>query len=191
MDKFPLYFSGRSVGELTVTREGLYDCFRVECHPPEAALYRAFAVGESGRLRLGVLEPEGDVFGIRRRFPIRESAGLGKLLHGELLPCGREETSVPESPDLPPLSEPPMQGDWKAAPPPERMFRSPFLREQLRDIPGILARQEGGCRFVALPYHGRRPFLLSALFCFARICSIGGKEYAVFAFDRDENPVFR
>ena len=46
-------------------------------------------------------------------------------------------------------------------------------------------------RYVALPFDCRRPFLLTGLFCFARVRRIGGRDYAVFAFDRWEMPVFR
>ena len=181
MDKFPLYLNGRSIGELTVTREGLYDCFRVECSPPERELYRAYAVGEQGRLRLGILEPEGKGFGIRRRIPAREAAEAGRLVCGQLRTLAEEAAGAASIPEA----------DWRAAPRPERLFRSAFLREQLRGIPGVLVREQAGCRFVALPYSGRRPFLLASLFCFARIQRISGREYAVFAFDREENPVFR
>ena len=181
MDKFPLYLNGRSIGELTVTREGLYDCFRVECSPPDQEIYRAYAVGEQGRLRLGILEPEGEVFGIRRKIPVRETAEAGKLVCGQLQTLEEEPWSAVFTPEA----------DWRAVPHPERLFRSSFLREQLRGISGVLIQEQAGCRFVALPYSGRRPFLLASLFCFARIQRISGREYAVFAFDRDENPVFR
>ena len=33
-------------------------------------------------------------------------------------------------------------------------------------------------------------FPLAALFCFARVVRIGGRMYAVFAFDKGEQPVF-
>ncbi len=182
MDKFPLYLNGRSIGELTVTREGLYDYFAVECSPPDQEVYRAYAVGEQGQLRLGIPEPEGEVFRIRRRIPVRETAEAGKLVYGQL-------QTLEEGGAWGPVFTP--QASWRAEPRPERLFRSAFLREQLRGVSGVLTQEQAGYRFVALPYDGRRPFLLSSLFCFARISWISGREYAIFAFDRDENPVFR
>lgn len=176
MDKFPLYREGRQAGELTVTREGLYDCFLAECRLPESPVYRAFAVGERGVLRLGVLEPQRGMFRISRRVPARETESLGKLLRGEARPPEEEKTFAP--------------GGWQAVLAPEKLFRSGFLRQQLRGATGVLTREESGCRLLALPFDPHRPFLLTALFCFARIRKIGGGDYAIFAFDKGENPVF-
>ena len=43
---------------------------------------------------------------------------------------------------------------------------------------------------LALPCCGEQPFPLVSLFCFAHIRRICGREYAVFAFDEKERPVF-
>ena len=181
MDKFPLYLDAVPVGELTVTRQGLYTCFQVECALAQPALCRAFAVGESGRLRLGVVEPLGaGTFGICRKLPTRDCAAAGRLTKGELERCGQQ--TVPE-PDRP-------AARWRPEPHPERLFRSDFLKEQLRFARGVLVSRRGAVQLIALPFDSRRPFLMTALFCFARVCTIGTNLYAVFAFDRDERPVF-
>ena len=59
MDKFPLMLEGKPAGELMTEREGLYTWFSARCPLPEAGLWCAWAVGDRGELRLGVLEPEG------------------------------------------------------------------------------------------------------------------------------------
>ena len=59
-DKFPLLLDGRAEGELTVEREALYTWFNARCRlPEEGGLWCAWAVGQAGSLRLGVLEPVG------------------------------------------------------------------------------------------------------------------------------------
>lgn len=175
MDKFPLLWDGRPVGELTTEREPLYTWFTARCRLPKDGLWCAWAVGDVGELRLGVLEPEGERAVIRRRFSQRMTAPLGRLLRGELRPAQGKST-------------PP---DWEQAPEPERLFHAPWLCRRLRDVRGALTRSEGGCRFLAIPYDKGKCFPLTTLFCFARIQDIHGARYAVYAFDAEETPVFR
>lgn len=172
MEKFPLLLEGRPAGELTLEREGLYTCFAARC-PLPPGLWCAWAVGDRGELRLGVLEPSGDQGGIRRRFSRRLTDPLGRLLRGEVRPAAARE---PET--------------WDPAPDPDRLFRAPWLCQRLRGVQGALTRREGGGRLLALPWDKGKPFPLTALFCFARLRSIGGAPYVVYAFDGEERPVF-
>lgn len=178
MDKFPLLLEGRSAGELTVEREGLYTCFAARCPLPEG-LWCAWAVGEQGELRLGVLEPEGRRGAIRRRFSRQLTAPLGRLLRGEVRPAGTRERSSRE----------PASG-WEPAPVPERLFRAPWLRQRLKGVQGALWRRAGEKRYLALPYDKGKPFPLTTLFCFARLRTIGESAYVVYAFDAQERPIF-
>lgn len=175
MDKFPLLWDSRPVGELTAEQETLYTWFTARCRLPGEGLWCAWAVGDLGELRLGVLEPEGERAVIRRRFSQRMTAPLGRLLRGELRPAQGKSA----------------QPDWEQAPEPDRLFRAPWLRQRLRGVRGVLTRTEGGCRYVAMPYDKEKCFPLTTLFCFARIQRIGGHEYVVYAFDAQESPVFR
>ena len=175
MDKFPLLLDGKSVGELTATEEALYTWFEARCRLPGEGIWCAWVVGAGGELRLGVLEPRGDRAAIRRQFSKRMTQPLGTLLRGEA-----RLVSVPAE-----------KAPWQVAANPETLFRTALLRQQLRGAEGVLVRETAGVRYVALPWDRRRPFLLTELFCFARMSRIGGREYAVFAFDRDETPVFR
>ena len=173
MDKFPLLRDGRPAGELIAEREALYTWFEARCPLPGEGLWCAWAVGDLGELRLGILEPVGDLASIRRRFSARLTDPLGRLQWGEIRPACPAET-----------------GAWTPLTAPEALFRAPGLRRELGRTPGVLIRDRGDRRDMAVPYDPARPFPLTALFCFARICRIGGRDYAVFAFDREERPVF-
>ena len=173
MDKFPLLWDGRPVGELVTEQEALYTWFEARCRPPGEGLWCGWAVGDLGELRLGILEPRGDQASIRRRFSGRLTGPIGRLRWGEVRPAR--------------LSEP---GEWKSPARPEDLFGSSWLKAQLRAIPGALIRAEGGRQYAALPYDPARPFPLERLFCFARVRRIGGRDYAVFAFDTQGRPVF-
>ena len=81
MDKFPLLLEGSPAGELIAEPEGLYTWFSARCPLPDG-LWCAWAVGDRGELRLGVLEPEGTQGTIRRRFSRQLTAPLGRLLRG-------------------------------------------------------------------------------------------------------------
>lgn len=169
MDKFPLLVDDEARGHLTMERERLYTWFEARCPLPGEGLWCAWAVGESGELRLGVLEPCGECGSIRRRFSQRMTEPLGKLLRGELRPSipasGPEETWSPA--DCPPELAP-----WMA------------------DLQGAVWRRSGERLFLAAPYDPKAPFPLPKLFCFANVRPLNGHLYAVFAFDLEGNPVF-
>ena len=170
MDKFSLCWQGKVLGEIAVEAEPLYSSFAVRCRLPRQGLWCVWLVGECGELRLGVLEPQGDTAVLRRRFSNRMTASLGRLRRGELRRVASGEAEWE-----------PMAGD---------VFRTPWLRQQLREKTGVLVRQTGSRRLLAIPYDGKTAFPLPAVFCFSVIRRIRGKEYAVFAFDEEEWPVF-
>lgn len=172
MDKFPLTLEGKPAGELTVEREGLYTWFSARCSL-RPGLWCAWAVGDRGELRLGVLEPEGRQGTIRRRFSGQLTAPLGRLLRGEVRPAGARQPEV-----------------WDAAPTPEQLFRAPWLRQRLKGVQGARTRRAGEVRYLALPYDRAKPFPLTTLFCFARLRAIGDAPYVVYAFDEQDRPVF-
>ncbi len=174
MDKFPLIWNGRSIGELTAEREALYTWYDARCRLPGEGLWCAWAVGDAGELRLGILEPSAGGAAIRRRFSDRMTAPLGRLLRGEV----RSASPAAEN------------GQWRRAEQPETLFLGPLLRQRLRGVQGALTKRVRGQCLLALPYDRERPFILTALFCFARVRRIEGREYAVFAFDETEQPVF-
>ena len=171
MERLTLYGNGRAVGVLTAETRGLYTCFTASC-PACTGVCRAYAVGEQGELRLGVLEPAGSVFRLCRSLSARECAAVGRLVRGEIR--ASKDSAEPV---------------WQEADAPERLFRTPFLREQLRGVRGALTCRSGEEWLLALPLDVRGPFPLPGLFCLAAVRRIGAQEYAVFAFDRCERPV--
>lgn len=173
MDKFPLLRAGVPVGELTTEREALYTWFAVQCRLPEEGLWCAWAVGEQGELRLGVLEPHGSGAELRRRFSGQMTGSMGRILRGEVRPAGEERP----------------RAEWEAAEDPGALFRTPWLRQRLRGTAGVLTRRAGERRWLALPYDPEKPFPLEPLFCFARIRRLGEGRFVVYLFDRREWPV--
>ena len=171
MDKFPFCWKGNAVGELTTVRENLYTRFAARCRLPEEGLWCAWAVGTQGELRLGILEPCGDHAEICRRFSNRMAAPLGRLLRGELRAVDTDGT-----PRWEPLRSVPFQTLW--------------LRQQLQARTDVLTRTAANRRLLAIPYASEKPFPLVPLFCFAKGSRIDGRDYAVFAFDEKERPVF-
>lgn len=169
MEQVPLLEGGRRTGTLTAEESGLYTLFTAEGLVPDRRLWYAWAVGDRGELRLGVLEPRGDRGSIRKRLSRRETEPLGRLLRGELRL--REE-------------EP-----WQPLTRPESVFRTPWLCRRLGEVSGGLTRRTESGREVALPLDPGRPFPLPPLFCLARTERIGEGRYAVFRFDGEERPV--
>lgn len=174
MGKYPLIYAGKTIGELSTEQEGLYTWFSVSCHPPEDGVWCAWALGEKGELRLGVLEPSGGQFAICRRFSGHQTEPLGTLLRGELRPVGERQK----------------EAGWEPLLHPEQQFKTPWLCEQLRSCRGVLTRREGERRLLAFPWERGCPFPLVPLFCFAELACINGKSRLLFAFDREERPVF-
>lgn len=172
MDKFPMLWDGRPVGELTLEKEPLYTWFTVQCRMPEEGLWCAWVTGDQGELRLGILEPDGGCFGIRRRYSIRLTAPLGRVLNGEVRLAFNEEA------------------EWEQVLEPDRQICDPWLRKQIGGRRDVLMRFDAEHTYLAVPYDKEKPFPMLPLFCFAVIRVIQKQSYAVFAFDKKHRPVF-
>ncbi|MBQ7778072.1 MAG: hypothetical protein IJ396_04130 [Oscillibacter sp.] len=168
MERFPLLWQEETVGTLTVETAGLYTCFSCSCRLPGEGMWHVWLVGESGELRLGLLEPAGERAVLRKRLSLRSWGQLGTLRCARLRPFGGGEA------------------DWWAGG--QLPFRTPWLRRELAGRKDILLRTEQGRTWVAIPYEAEKPFPLTQLFCLCRICRIRGREYAVFSFDAAETP---
>ena len=169
MDKYPLYLDGRSVGELIVTDCGMYADYRAVCRTAGPALHRAYLVGERTEMLLGVLAPEGGVFTICRRFSRRETENLGRLIRCEARRNGQQA--------------------WERVSDPEQLLSNPFFSHMLHGLSGVLLRREGDRRLIAIPWDAAKPFPMTPLFCFAKICRMESISYVIFAFDGREKPL--
>ena len=174
MDKFPLVLNGKPLGELTAERESLDTWFAVRCRLPGDGLWCAWAVGDRGVLRLGVLESVGDRACLRRKFSDRMTAPVGRLIRGELRP----------------LCLPRNSGEWERVQEPEQLFHTPWLREQLRGRNSVLKRSQNGKILIAIAYDKEKAFPMEQLFCFAKMEMLQQRAYLVFAFDEKERPAF-
>lgn len=173
MDKFPVCWQGKAVGELEAQKELLNTSFLLRATLPEMGLWGVWLIGEQGELRLGMLEPGEDCVGIiRRRFSDRMVAPLGILLRGELRPVKPE------------------QSGWEPVLKPEALFRTRRLSEEILKEPSTLTKQGASGRWIAFPYDKGKCFHLVDLFCFAELARINGREYLVFCFDRKEQIIF-
>lgn len=171
MKTVPLVCEGKTIGQMQIEKEREDTVFSASGRMAQKGLWCLWAVGQNNVLRVGFPELRGEELRLSRRFSSRMTAPLGTILRGEL----RAVQAASE---------------WERMSAPERFFRSEELRRALREYGGILARQRGEVRFLAIPYSAEKPFPMPGLFCFARICPIQGTAYAVFAF-RGEEPVLQ
>ena len=171
MEKLAIRLDGANCGELCMEEWGLYVRYQAVCRLEETEPVRLFAVGERGELRLGVLQPENGCFVLRRQLSAREVYPIGKLLRAEL------RRFDPET------------GTWREEAEPEKLFKRPELKKKLQGTGGILVCRSRGRCFVAFPFDTGKPFPVTELFCLARVRRIRQKEYAVFCFDGEEQPM--
>lgn len=158
---YPILEAGQQVGELTVSPQGAYLCFRASCSPREPGLWRLSVLGGGQSVPLGVLAPgEGGCYTLERRFSRGEARRLGL----EAVECGvlrRDEGVL-----------------WNACPDPGALFRDRQLRDCCGTIRGARFRREGEDTLLALPVNG--PFPLMPLFCLAAYTELDGRPFLVF-----------
>ncbi len=137
--------------------------------PLQDGIFRAYAAGQQGRCLIGVMEPQDGVLRAKRILSRAEWEALGVLQRGEL--------------------EMALQEDWQTLSQASDFFHTSYWKRCCP--PGkALWRNQGGLRLLALPYIHNGPFPLPELFCFARLSTIEGGKYVVFAFDLREFPTF-
>lgn len=172
MEELSVLAEGRTVGTAQITEEGLYLRFTVDCQPIAQGPCRLVGLGERGELRLGVPEPEEGRLRLSRAISRRDCAAVGRLTGLELRPPEGEREALPWQP---------LRGAGE--------FRSPWLRAHLQGAREVLCCRSAGGVLLALPLDEGRPFPWPELFCFARVLSREGRDWAVFAFDGQERPV--
>ena len=162
----PLLYCGKEAGRVTVREEGIRASLQASAAQCRG-ICRAYAVGEQGRVLIGVMEPGEAGFYCSRTISRSQWKGIGQLLRGEI----EEKEEKREK--------------WNVVPA-YGFFR--FHRWQLPQ--GALWRRGEKGRFLALPFSSSRPFPLPELFCFSRIQQIRQENYAVFLLSEQEMPLF-
>ena len=193
MEKFPILCGAERVGEAEAEQERLYVCLRVRI-PSRRGLWRAWAVGERGEIRIGTLEPVNGESVISRRFSRQSLSKIGTLARVEVRPASVAEQAESLPPPPPDDSISPKKNasesveTWQRAEK-EPLFRCKRFRRQSRHVRDALTRTDGDRRRVALVRDENAPFPIPELFCLASAAKIGARDYWVFAFDRHEWPV--
>lgn len=193
MEKFPILCGAERIGEAEAEQERLYVCLRVRI-PSRRGLWRAWAVGERGEIRIGTLEPVNGESVISRRFSRQSLSKIGTLARVEVRPASvaKQAESLPPPPPDDSISPKKNASEsvetWQRAGK-EPLFRCKRFRRQSRHVRDALTRTDGDRRRVALVRDENAPFPIPELFCLASAAKIGARDYWVFAFDRHEWPV--
>ena len=69
--QYPVTWAGKAVGEVTVTRQGLYYLFVCRAQLPAGSRCRLYACGESEPRDLGLLIPGGSGYELQTRVPAK------------------------------------------------------------------------------------------------------------------------
>jgi hypothetical protein len=170
--RVPLLQNGNDVGEMTMRQEGQETVFCCRSSLSGEGLWSLWAVGDRGELRLGMPRIEGNYVVLEKRFSLRMTEPVGRLLYGELR-CPQQEESL--------CWNPIKEGN---------VFHTPWLARQLQNWPGVLWCKVGKDRMVAVPYDPKRPFPLMPMFCFASLQRIDACIYLVVRLNGEECPVF-
>jgi len=148
---------------------------RVRRADDRRGLYKVWIHGMGGRLLLGTLAPEQGELCLRRRLSRSqlERDRCWPVLGGEVV-----------------LAFSFGQDGWQREEHPERLVRDVVLRQALKGQ-RMLLQQTGSGFLLSAPFDTGRPFPLTPLFCLSRV--EGGRQgrRAVFAFDREGNPIVR
>lgn len=172
MDKVPVCFRGKSVGEMIVEQGDCCAWFTVYANLPEEELLCAWVLGDYTELRLGILDPAATGYLIRRKFSERMIRPLGTIR-------GAEIRTVNTKPHV-----------WKPVLDYDAVFRSSGMKKWFLGQQGLLMKSQGKTLCVAVPYDKEKHFSAIELFCFARLIEIEEREYLAILFDENEQVVF-
>lgn len=170
-------------GRLTCRTRGNQAEFYMEVRPDRPGLYRGALIGPAGRWDLGLLLPEGGCLRLSRTLFTDSLARAG---------CwpvtGGEAVLTHAFPGGPEPSFPP---GWQRIPDPSVCFPDdPVLARSAGASGGwILCRSTDGRFSLAAPWEPGALFPLLPAFCFAKICRMAGRDWAVFRFLSGGRPV--
>lgn len=167
MDKVAVLEHGKTIGEMTLQPQGLYTVFHATVFVLDEAVQAVYLVGETGEMRLGVLEKKGQGGDVVRQLSNQSYSHIGKVKHGVV-------RLAQDSP-------------WQSLK--GRSFTSPYLKALCPKIEGGLWKPWGQGMKIAVPYQRGKPYPLMALFCFAVGEEIDKTPYLVVTLTEKEQPV--
>lgn len=166
-------------GTLRAREEDLW--VRLEVVRPDdgRGLYKVWCTGAGGEFLLGTLVPQGGGLCLERRVARRtlEEAGAWPLTGGK---CVMSYSFTDRKKG---------QGDWHREEHPEDLCRDPVVRTCLKGAQGLLSRENGAVRQLAMPFSVCKPILLNTLFCLAQVEERQGRRYLLWSFDRRGRPL--
>ena len=170
-------------GRLTCRVRGDQADFYMEARPDRPGLYRGALVGPHGRWDLGLLLPEGGCLRMSRTLgtAVLERAGCWPVTGGEAVLTH----PFPSGP------MPSVPAGWRRAANASAYFPDdPVLAAAVGRTGGwLVCPGEDGGFSLAAPWEPGGPFPLLPAFCFARICTMAGRRWAVFRFRPGGGPV--
>lgn len=160
-------------GVVTVCREGEQALCRAVRPDGKGGLWKAWLLGERGKVLLGTLIPEGGILRLRRTIPVEqlERQGAWPPTGAELVLAGSAA----------PQSHPP---GWQWTDCPSQLMGEPSLRKAMRCVERALLRRDEEGFLLALPFSPGEVFPAPTLFCLGRIEELGGRRYVLFRFSR-------
>lgn len=161
-------------GTLRFREEGTLIRFEAFDADDGRGLYKIYVCGAQGKMLLGTVCPGQSGPELVRRISRNQLERCG------CWPITGAERILSYSFDREPL--------WRQDAHPERLVGDVVLRESLECRKMLLKRRKDGfC--LAAGFDPGRPFPLTPLFCLASVCTVEGRNCAVFWFDREGNPV--
>ena len=170
-------------GRLTCRVRGDQAVLAMEFRPDRPGLYRGLLRGPKGQRDLGLLLPEGGCLRLCRSVPVRdlERAGCWPVTGADAVL--RHAFVDGGGSTLP-------QGWKKAGNVSARFQNDPVLFHAAGEAPGWVIRDyPDGSFSLAAPWEPGNPLPLVPVFCFARICVMSGRRWALYRFSREGKPV--
>lgn len=148
----------------------------VTCPKSDQGLYKAYAIGPSGKCLLGTLTPEAG--GLR----LQKTLSIDALKQRGCWPVHRVETQLAFQ-----FQEDPLPKGWCR--PLHISLKDEVLKAAAGHSGSPLYRPEAHGFTLAWPFSTAKPFPLTPLFCLAQITCLDHHLYALFSFDQDGTPL--
>lgn len=166
-------------GTLRVREEDLWVYLEAVRPDDGRGLYKVWCTGPQGEFLLGTLVPQGGGLRLERRVARKtlQQAGAWPLIGGKtvMVYSFTDRDGVQEA--------------WHREDHPENFCRDRVVRACLRGAQGVLSREKGAVRQLAIPFSTCKPISLNTLFCLAQVRERQGQRYLVWSFDWEGRPL--